>query len=71
MVYLCIWWGFNAPNQSSHYENDSLALPKVEQQCHKMRVVAGKKHHIPSSQKHSSGSVNTNYQGPLNDGNGS
>jgi len=33
MVYMCVWQGFNAPNQSSLYDNRSLALPKVEQRC--------------------------------------
>lgn len=60
---LCVWWGFTAPNQSSHCQNHSLALSKLEQQCHKMRVVTGKTHYVLSSQKHSSGSGVTTIKG--------
>lgn len=55
---LSVWWGFKAPNQPSHCKNHSLAL-----YSHKMKVVAGKTHYIPSSQKHSSGSGVTTVKG--------
>lgn len=69
ILYLCVWWGFNAPNQPSHCKNHSLALPKMEQQSHKTRVVAGKNITFPVPRNTLLALWTKNYQGPLNDSN--